>query len=483
MQKSHSKDQPLSPLSSSSGNKPLQALAALSPFTSTTNDDDNNSSERTNKYSLHQEQPRPLPSDTDRSNDEHDIEQGGSHPVVRSGRQDELELVDDGMVETNWPEKCKAFDDMNLDDRLLRGIFYSGFQHPSLIQQRSIIPITKGYDVIGQAQSGTGKTGAFTIGALQSIDDKSRHVQLIIVEPVRELAQQTAAVVTELSKHLNIRCETAIGGVPMRNNVANLSRGGVQVIVATPGRLNHLMRNKCFDASTVRLLILDEADELLEMNFQDQIYELFQELPSDVQVCLFSATMGQSLWDMSQKFMRDPVVIKLTPEKMTLDGIKQYYVNVGEREHKFATLMDLYSRLTIQQAMIFCTSKRSVEWLADQMTQEDFNVSWIHAGLDFTERAEILAAFRRGETRVLLSTDVLARGIDVRHVSLVINFELPRENANYLHRVGRSGRFGRKGVAINLVTDDDTYQVRSIERNYCTQWEHLPDDIEGILDV
>jgi len=232
--------------------------------------------------------------------------------------------------------------------------------------------------------------------------------------------------------------------------------------------------------NSLSLLVLDEADEMLSAGFKEQIYEIFQYVPQEVQVALFSATMPNDILELSRRFLRNPVRILLKKEQVTLDGIKQFYVAVEREEFKLATLLDLYESLTINQAIIFVNSKRKAMWLKDKMTQNDFTVSCIHGDLTQNERDYVMGEFRSTSSRVLISTDLLSRGIDVNTVSLVINYDLPRIKESYIHRIGRSGRYGRKGVAINFATDDDGFQLAEIEKFYQTQINELPGDLKGL---
>jgi len=373
-----------------------------------------------------------------------------------------------------------SFDDLDLQEGLLRGIYSYGFERPSAIQQRGIRPILDGRDTIGQAQSGTGKTATFTIGALQRIDYSNRECQALILAPTRELAQQIQKVVLALGDYLKIRCHACIGGTSVRDDIDRL-RDGQHCVVGTPGRVMDMLGKRHLRADNLLVFVLDEADEMLSRGFKDQIYDIFKTLLANVQVCLFSATMAPEILDLTTKFMRDAVRILVKKDELTLEGIRQFYVAIEKEEWKLDTLCDLYETLTITQAIIYCNTRRKVDFLADQMTKRDFTVSTMHAELDQKERDLIMREFRSGSSRVLISTDLLARGIDVQQVSLVINYDLPQNMENYLHRIGRSGRFGRKGVAINFVTNNDVRAMKEIERYYHTQIEEMPMDIADMI--
>jgi translation initiation factor 4A len=373
-----------------------------------------------------------------------------------------------------------SFDDLDLQEGLLRGIYSYGFERPSAIQQRGIRPILDGRDTIGQAQSGTGKTATFVIGALQRIDYSNSYCQALILAPTRELAQQIQKVVLALGDYLRVRCHACIGGTSVRDDIDRL-RDGQQCVVGTPGRVLDMIGKNHFKVHNLLCFVLDEADEMLSRGFKDQIYDIFKTLPPNVQVCLFSATMAPEILDLTTKFMRDAVRILVKKDELTLEGIRQFYVAIEKEEWKLDTLCDLYETLTITQAIIYCNTRRKVDFLADQMTKRDFTVSTMHAELDQKERDLIMREFRSGSSRVLISTDLLARGIDVQQVSLVINYDLPQNMENYLHRIGRSGRFGRKGVAINFVTNNDVRSMKDIERYYHTQIEEMPMDIADMI--
>eukprot|EP00933_Yihiella_yeosuensis_P066199 TRINITY_DN7033_c0_g2_i1.p1 TRINITY_DN7033_c0_g2~~TRINITY_DN7033_c0_g2_i1.p1 ORF type:complete len:419 (+),score=89.23 TRINITY_DN7033_c0_g2_i1:82-1257(+) len=374
----------------------------------------------------------------------------------------------------------ESFDDYDLDENLLRGIYSYGFEKPSAIQQRGIKPILDGRDTIGQAQSGTGKTATFSIGCLQRADMSLHRCQALILAPTRELAQQIQKVCLALGDYQKVKCHACIGGTSVRDDIDKLKEGQ-HLVVGTPGRVFDMISKRHLRVDDLAVFVLDEADEMLSRGFKDQIYDIFKALPPNVQVCLFSATMAPEILDLTTKFMRDAVRILVKKDELTLEGIRQFYVAIEKEEWKLDTLCDLYETLTITQAIIYCNTRRKVDFLADQLTKRDFTVSTMHAELDQKERDLVMREFRSGSSRVLISTDLLARGIDVQQVSLVINFDLPQNMENYLHRIGRSGRFGRKGVAINFVTNNDVRSMKDIERYYHTQIEEMPMDIADLI--
>eukprot|EP01123_Difflugia_compressa_P010547 TRINITY_DN388_c0_g1_i2.p1 TRINITY_DN388_c0_g1~~TRINITY_DN388_c0_g1_i2.p1 ORF type:complete len:393 (+),score=67.27 TRINITY_DN388_c0_g1_i2:127-1305(+) len=376
--------------------------------------------------------------------------------------------------------KIESFDEMGLRDELLRGIYSYGFERPSAIQQKAIVPTISGRDVIAQAQSGTGKTATFAIGALQQIDFTRRELQSLILAPTRELASQIQKVVEALGDYLGVRAHACIGGTKVSDDIRTLA-DGVHVVVGTPGRVLDLLTRGHLDSRFIKIFILDEADEMLSRGFKDQIYEVFQLIPPNVQVGLFSATMPPEALEITTNFMNNPLRILVKQEEVTLEGIRQFYISCEKEDWKLDTLCDLYETLNIAQAVIFCNTRKKVDFLTDQLRSKEFTVSATHGELEPEERNVILKEFRTGSSRILITTDLLARGIDVHGVSLVINYDLPRNFEKYIHRIGRSGRFGRKGVAINLVARDDQNRLKEIERYYNTSIEEMPANIADYI--
>ncbi|OMJ10474.1 ATP-dependent RNA helicase FAL1 [Smittium culicis] len=358
-----------------------------------------------------------------------------------------------------------AFEDLNLKDNLLRGIYAYNFERPSAIQQRAIQPIIKGRDVIAQAQSGTGKTATLAISILQRTETSLREAQALVLSPTRELATQTQSVILALGDYLNIQCHACIGGTSVGEDVKKLEYGQ-HVVSGTPGRVFDMIRRKALRTKNIKMLILDEADQLLDMGFKEQIYDIYRHLPPSTQVILLSATLPNDVLEITEKFMTDPIRILVKRDELTLEGISQFFVAVEKEDWKFETLCDLYDSLTITQAVIFCNTRAKVDWLTSQLKDANFTVSSMHGDMSQKDRDTVMQEFRMGSTRVLITTDIWARGIDVQQVSLVINYDLPTNRENYIHRIGRSGRFGRKGVAINFVTNDDIMLLHDIEQYY-----------------
>ncbi|KAL7411464.1 ATP-dependent RNA helicase eIF4A [Mrakia frigida] len=431
------------------------------------------------------------------------------------------------VIESNWDQVVDnpalySFDNMELKPELLRGVYAYGFERPSAIQQRAIIPVVKGHDVIAQAQSGTGKTATFSISILQKIDVSIKSPQALILAPTRELAQQIQKVVIALGDYMSIDCHACIGGVNVREDMAKLAEGP-HVIVGTPGRVfdsssfflpslhpfplcsressnvsatdrkgmqlltscllcpPSVINRRALKTDHVKMFCLDEADEMLGRGFRENIYDTFQLLPQETQVILLSATMPQEVLEVTKKFMRDPIRILVKKDELTLEGIRQFYIAVEKEDWKLDTLSDLYETVTITQAVIFCNTKRKVDWLTEKLTAREFTVSAMHGEMQQSEREVIMKEFRSGSSRVLIATDLLARGIDVQQVSLVINYDLPTSKENYIHRIGRGGRFGRKGVAINFVTTEDVPMLRELEKFYNTQVDEMPLNVADLI--
>jgi len=373
-----------------------------------------------------------------------------------------------------------TFESMGLPEKLLRGIFGYGYSRPSDIQTKAIVPIREGRDVLAQARSGTGKTATFCIGSMCRIDPAIKRLQILVMVHTRELAQQIKTVATALSEYMGISIYAATGGTPIREDLRAIEKG-VHMVVGTPGRIYDLMNRRALTREQIRVLVLDEADQMLEDRFKEQVMCILQlGFPSNCQVALFSATMPEAVVEVANQLLNNPVRILVPPEEVTLDGIKQFFVPLDKEEWKYDVLADLYKQLTINQALIYCNKRQRAEWLAEKMAAEGFPLSFIHGDMDPEERSKRMKDFRNGSVRVMISTDLLARGIDIQQVSLVINYELPAQRENYVHRIGRSGRFGRKGIAINLIGPEETRVLKEIESHYATTINPLPNDLAKI---
>lgn len=384
--------------------------------------------------------------------------------------------------EANWDEHVEDFEDMNLKPELVHGIFSYGFKNPSDIQSLAIKPITLHRNIIAQAQSGSGKTGAFGIGILNNLDFTSSTTQALILAPTRELATQTHDFMTDIgTKMKDLSISLFIGGYQQAEDQAKAQRNPL-VAVCTPGRALDLIESNALNLSNLKMVCLDEADALLGEDFVEDMQKILAFVPPTVQILLFSATIPSSIFDIMVQFTQDPVKILVKAEQLTLEGIHQFYVNVEETKNKLPTLVDIFGRLAIQKAVIFANSKQTVDFLKDQMEKQQFVVSAIHAKMPQKERDQIMHNFRIGASRVLIATDLIARGIDVQSVTLVFNFELPNNVETYLHRIGRSGRYGRKGIAINIVDKGEMRQLGFIKKFYQTAIDELPEDIASYVN-
>jgi translation initiation factor 4A len=374
-----------------------------------------------------------------------------------------------------------SFDSLGLKDNLLRGIYSMGYSAPSEIQRKAIKPLIDGHDLIAQSQSGTGKTATFLIGTLQQIDPDINRPQVIILCPNHELAQQIYYNYECLSQYMKLRSALLIGGTSVDDNIKTIDRG-VHYIVGTPGRVYDMMKRYVLKTDKLKSFVIDEADEMLDRGFQSQLCEILQFVPTKCQLAIFSATLPREALAITDKFMnQDAVRILVQPEDVTLDGIKQYYLGVDSEHWKIETLYDLYERLQISQTIIFVNSRRKAEYVKEKLEEKNFVVALIHGEMKQMERDRIMRSFRTGESRIMIATDVIARGIDIQQVSVVINYDIPRQTETYIHRIGRTGRYGRKGVAINFVTVKEVQQIERIQRFYDTKIDCLPNNLNDIL--
>ena len=375
------------------------------------------------------------------------------------------------------------WDDLEINSDLLRGIYAYGFEKPSPIQQRAIMPMLEKKDIIAQAQSGTGKTATFTIGALSNIDLSNKSTQILVLSPTRELSKQTANVMIGIGSMMKgLVVQTIVGGSSIDDDSEMLKTNIPHVIAGCPGRVHDMLKRQQIGSKNIKMIILDEADELLSSGFKEQIYNIFQHLRSDVQVALFSATLPDYIHAITSKFMRDPVRIFVKTEQLTLEGISQYYVAIEDDRQKYSTLKDLYQYISMSQCIIYCNSVKRVSDLYDAMLEDGFPVCRIHSSMEKYDRDLAFVEFRTGKCRVLISSNVTARGIDIQQVSVVINFDVPKCVHTYLHRIGRSGRWGRKGVGINLITRRDAPKMREIEQHYSTQISELPGNFDNLME-
>jgi superfamily II DNA/RNA helicase len=377
--------------------------------------------------------------------------------------------------QTEYKDEIDNWDELNIDQNLLRGIYANGFEKPSPIQRRAIRPIIDGRDIIAQAQSGTGKTATFSIGALSRINLEERSVQVLILSPTHELSGQTATVINGIGGMMpGLKIKNLVGGSSVDEDSRSLKESPPHIITGCTGRVYDMLRRRNINPQTIKLIILDEADEMLSNGFKDQVYDIFQFLKLDVQVALFSATLPDYIRQITNKIMRNPVVISVKTEQLTLEGISQYFVAVENDGHKYDTLKDLYRSFSLSQCIIYCNSVKRVVDLYDAMIEDGFPVCCIHSNMNKADRNKAFMDFKAGQFRVLISSNVTSRGIDIQQIDTVINFDVPKDVHNYLHRIGRSGRWGRKGRGINLITRRDIVKLKEIEAYYSTQIIELP---------
>lgn len=376
-------------------------------------------------------------------------------------------------------QSFNCWDDFDLNPNLLRGIYAHGFEKPSPIQSKAIYPILQGQDLIAQAQSGTGKTGSFTIGALSKINIEDKYTQVLIMVPTHELAYQITSVITSLSGMMEGVCvQTIVGGSSIDRDIEMMRQRPPHIIVGCPGRICDMFRRKYINTNKLKLVILDEADEMLSTGFKDQMYHFFTYINSNVQIVLFSATLPNNIFQITEKFMKNPTKICVKAESLTLEGIKQYFIALDDDRQKYMTLKDLYQHFSVSQCIIYANTVKRVIDLYEAMKEDGFPVCCLHSSMDRAEREKVFKEFRKGSSRVLISSNLTSRGIDIQQVGVVINFDIPKDVHNYLHRIGRSGRWGRKGTGINFITRRDIHKMKEIEQYYSTQIDELPSDFK-----
>ena len=371
------------------------------------------------------------------------------------------------------------FEDMPIDDNLLKGIYTYGFENPSNIQKKGIVPIIENKDIIAQSQSGTGKTATFVIGAIQKViklNNFEQKNQILILAPTRELAIQINSVTLELIKYTKVTANVFIGGT----STSNFSN---HIMIGTPGRIYDLLTKNLLCRDNIHTVILDEADEMLSRGFKDQIYFILNILNKNIHIALISATMPEDILNISNEFMKEPLKLLIQKDNLTLEGIRQYYIAMEKEEYKLDTLEDLYKVIKISQCIIYTNSKKKTEFICKFLNERGFPVTFMHGGLAQDDRKSIMEDFRCGNIKILITTDILSRGIDIQQVSLVINYDLPKEKETYIHRIGRSGRYGRKGVSINFVTDRDDGKLKELQSYYNTKIEEMPQNINDYLNI
>ncbi|KAI9271362.1 ATP-dependent RNA helicase DHH1 [Sporodiniella umbellata] len=376
--------------------------------------------------------------------------------------------------------KGNEFEDYFLKRELLMGIFEAGFERPSPIQEEAIPLALAGRDILARAKNGTGKTAAFVIPTLEKINNTLPKIQALILVPTRELALQTSQVCKTLGKHLNIQVMVTTGGTTLKDDIMRLNET-VHVVVGTPGRILDLASKGVADFSTASTFVMDEADKLLSPEFTPVIEQLLSYFPDGRQIMLFSATFPMVVKDFKEKYLARPYEINLMDE-LTLRGVTQYYAFVEEKQ-KVHCLNTLFSKLQINQSIIFCNSTNRVELLAKKITELGYSCFYSHARMLQSHRNRVFHDFRNGVCRNLVCSDLLTRGIDIQAVNVVINFDFPKNAETYLHRIGRSGRFGHLGLAINLITYEDRFNLYKIERELGTEIQPIPPIIDKTLYV
>ncbi|RWS25497.1 putative ATP-dependent RNA helicase me31b-like protein [Leptotrombidium deliense] len=376
--------------------------------------------------------------------------------------------------------KGNDFEEFCLTRELLMGIFEKGWEKPSPIQEASIPIALLGRDVLARAKNGTGKTGAYIIPTVQRVDVSKNYIQALIIVPTRELALQTSQICIELSKYANARVMVTTGGTNLKDDIMRIYEN-VHIIIATPGRILDLMEKKVAQMDKCKILVLDEADKLLSQDFKGMLDTVISFLPKDRQILLYSATFPLTVENFMRKHLHEPYEINLM-EELTLKGVTQYYAFVQERQ-KVHCLNTLFSKLQINQSIIFCNSTQRVELLAKKIAELGYSCYYIHAKMSQPHRNRVFHDFRNGLCRNLVCSDLFTRGIDIQAVNVVINFDFPKMAETYLHRIGRSGRFGHLGIAINLITYDDRFTLHRIESELGTEIKPIPKVIDKSLYV
>ena len=383
--------------------------------------------------------------------------------------------------ETEILIRAERFEDMGLSKNLIRGIYNYGYEKPSVIQQKGIVPLIMKKDIIAQAQSGTGKTATFVIGTLQNLESTPRNINILVLAPTRELANQIQDVYSSLGCFMELNAQVCTGGSILSADIQGLKKNQPHILVGTPGRLLDLISNNNFLVLNLNYIVIDEADEMFSKGFKVQVFKIIKYIPKNSNIAFFSATLPKEILKIMELFMNNPIRILVKKDELTLEGIKQFYIAVDDEGYKLNILCDLYKKVRIKQAIIYVNTKRKVEWLSNSMIKHEFDVSQLHGDMTQPERGEIMKNFRSGRIKVLITTDLLSRGIDVQQVSLVINYDLPMSKESYIHRIGRSGRFGRKGLVVNFLGRLDVPVLREIEVYYSTCIEEMPLDISEYL--
>uniref|UniRef100_A0A6C0IFU8 RNA helicase n=1 Tax=viral metagenome TaxID=1070528 RepID=A0A6C0IFU8_9ZZZZ len=430
-------------------------------------------------------------SDVDKNNENDDNNESSNN--YNNNNNNEIindnnnEIINDNnneiFLDKNAESEISSFEELDLSEELLRGIYGYGFEKPSPIQKLAIRPLIEKRDILAQAQSGTGKTATFAIGSLSIVKPEDNFTQVLVLSPTKELSIQSSIVYKSLGDQMkNLRVQTLYGGQNMEDFGSNdfSKRLHPHVICGCAGRVLDMMQRNRITSRKIKMVILDEADEMLSSGFKEQVYQIFQHFNNNIQVALFSATIPESIKPIVDKIMRNPVKISVKMEQLTLEGISQYYVAIEDDRQKYLALKDIYSNLSVSLCIIYANSVKRVTDLYEAMMEDGFPVCCIHSNMDRTTRENSFKDFRQGKFRVLISSNVTSRGIDIQQVGTVINFDIPKCVHNYLHRIGRSGRWGRKGVGINLITRRDFFKLKEIERHYDIKIKELPADLKNL---
>jgi len=392
------------------------------------------------------------------------------------------------ILEKKELKSYESWEDYNLKGSLLQGIYEIGFNTPSPIQKVAVMPIIERKDIRAQAQSGTGKTGAFSVGSLQLVDETRNVTQALVIVSTREIALQNAGIIRNLGKKMNISVSCLVGGGQVRQDIEVLAKGP-QIVVGTPGRVIHMITGGYLSTEHIDLFVVDEADEMLKLGFVEQVREIFKSLKTEsVQTAMFSATWSPKELEISKNLLRDnAVIIDLRQNEQTLKGIEQYYINLGPRpdprqedDYKVQFLGEIFSCGTVGQSVIFVNTKSRASRLHERLMALNVPCDVIHSSLEQAQRTQVLDKFRNGECRTLIATGVIGRGVDIRQLALVFNYELPKNEdmSTYIHRIGRAGRYGRKGKAINIIFDDETPDIKALEQYYSTAILPLPQNLD-----
>jgi|APSaa5957512535_1039671.scaffolds.fasta_scaffold07344_2 superfamily II DNA/RNA helicase len=373
------------------------------------------------------------------------------------------------------------FDDLNINEDILKGVYLYGFKAPSKIQINGIQSINTGKDCLLQSQSGTGKTATYLLGIFNRMnyDDTC---QTIIITPTRELATQVFKVANYIAKYSKFKLALCIGGTNINTNMFELKK--TNLIIGTLGRINHMIQTKKIKMNNLKMLVIDEADNLLSDGVTENLQNMFNKIPKGIQYLLISATLSQNVFNLSNNLMDNPIKVLLRKNEIPVDLISQFYIDVEVEDYKFDVLLDLYNLISTTQAIIFCNTIRKVTWLTDNLKEKNFSITAIHGKMTQQERTDIVNEFRDGKTRLLLTTDLLARGIDIPQVNLVINYDLPISKETYIHRIGRCGRFGKKGVSITMVKMEDSMDIKLLNKMknyYKLNISEIPENINDYI--